>query len=197
MTNGERYRDQIHAITVGSESLYRGTYTADELVSRIEDMRSSAPGFRYGTADSWNKYADGTADPVIRVADILLINAFAYWQGGSIDTAVGVFDDDIDQANARIDSAAGDKDIERWVGETGWPSAGTTYQQAVPTTENAERYYHEAVCPRVAGGTNVFVFEAFDEPWKPQSIGDDGSAADETNWGVMTAERQDKYSLRC
>lgn len=46
-------------------------------------------------------------------------------------------------------------------------------------------------------GVNVFDFEAFDEPWKPVSIGDNGNIADETHWGAMTASRQAKYSLRC
>lgn len=44
---------------------------------------------------------------------------------------------------------------------------------------------------------NVFVFEAFDEPWKPDSIGDNGFAADEKNWGAMKADRSAKYSLKC
>jgi glucan 1,3-beta-glucosidase len=160
-------------------------------------VRSAAPGLRYGTADSWNKYADGAADPVVAVSDILLCNAFAYWQGAAIGNAVNVFNDDISQAFARVKSAAGGKQPELWVGETGWPSAGTTYQQAVPTLDNARRFYKEGVCPKVEDGTNVFVFEAFDEPWKPESIGADGNPADETHWGVMTVDRNEKYSLKC
>ncbi|KAL6858059.1 glycoside hydrolase 3 protein [Amphichorda felina] len=43
VTNKVKYREQIHAITVGSESLYRSTYTAYQLVSRLKDMRRAAP----------------------------------------------------------------------------------------------------------------------------------------------------------
>ena len=49
----------------------------------------------------------------------------------------------------------------------------------------------------VTWGVNVFVFEAFDEPWKPASVGEDGKAADETHWGVMTVDRVPKYDLTC
>jgi glucan 1,3-beta-glucosidase len=49
----------------------------------------------------------------------------------------------------------------------------------------------------IGWGYNVFYFEAFDEPWKPKSIGENGLAADETHWGAMTADRQSKYSLKC
>jgi exo-beta-1,3-glucanase (GH17 family) len=46
-------------------------------------------------------------------------------------------------------------------------------------------------------GYNAFFFEAFDEPWKPASVGTNGAAADEKHWGAMTADRKSKYSLRC
>ena len=48
-------------------------------------------------------------------------------------------------------------------------------------------------------GVNVFYFEAFDEPWKPTSVGDNGAAADETHWGAMNADRSLKagFPLQC
>jgi glucan 1,3-beta-glucosidase len=46
-------------------------------------------------------------------------------------------------------------------------------------------------------GFNVFFFEAFDEPWKPLSTGQDGNTADETHWGAMDVDRKAKYSLKC
>ena len=184
-------------MTVGSESLYRGNFTGDELAAKISDMRSSAPDFRYGTADSWNKFQDGTADPVIAVSDILLCNAFSYWQGQKMSNATGSFFDDIMQAFGRVQSQAGKKAPELWVGETGWPTAGSSYQDAVPGLGNAKKYFNEAICGMVKWGFNVFMFEAFDEPWKPVSIGEDGKAADETHWGAMKANREEKYSLKC
>lgn len=44
---------------------------------------------------------------------------------------------------------------------------------------------------------NVFVFEAFDEPWKPDTEGDGGVSANEKHWGAMTADRRPKYNLKC
>lgn len=130
-------------------------------------------------------------------ADVLLVNAFAYWQGAAIDGAVSVFEDDIAQAFARIRQAAGNRDVELWVGETGWPSEGTTYQAAVPSLKNAERFFKDGACKMVQGGTGTFYFEAFDEPWKPDSIGQDGSSANEKNWGAMKVNREPKFSLKC
>ncbi|KAJ0326235.1 hypothetical protein COL5a_007059 [Colletotrichum fioriniae] len=192
------YEDQVYAITVGSESMYRGNFTGTELADKIKDMKKAAPLFKIGTADSWNKYQDGTADAVIKEADILLTNAFSYWQGQTRDNATACFFDSIMQAFGRIQSVSGSlTKPELWVGETGWPSEGAKYQQAIPGQDNAQAFYDSGVCGMVNWGFNVFFFEAFDEPWKPHAIGEDGSEAPETHWGGMKADRAPKYPLRC
>lgn len=58
--------DVIHAITVGSEALYRGDLSAPKLLERINKVKNEFPKVTVGTADSWNKFADGTADPLIQ-----------------------------------------------------------------------------------------------------------------------------------
>ncbi|KAK1997438.1 family 17 glycosyl hydrolase [Colletotrichum falcatum] len=192
------YEGQVYAVTVGSESLYRGNFTGIELAAKIRDVRESAPHFKIGTADSWNKFQDGTADAVIGQADILLANAFSYWQGQTRDNATACFFDSIMQAFGRIQSVSGSTNKpEVWVGETGWPSDGAKYQNAVPGHGNAQAFYGDGVCAMVKWGFNVFFFEAFDEPWKPHAIGKDGSQAPETHWGGMNADRTAKYSLLC
>ena len=80
---------------------------------------------------------------------------------------------------------------------TGWPTAGSTYQSAVPGVSSAQTYWQTAICGILDWGVNVFSFEAFDEPWKPVSTGADGSVADETHWGVWNADRSTKYSTTC
>ncbi|KAI0138123.1 glycoside hydrolase family 17 protein [Hypoxylon sp. NC0597] len=199
--NTAKYKDQVYAITVGSESLYRGNFTGPELLEKIQDVKSAVgKGVKVGTADSWNKFADGTADAIVTSgsADILLTNAFSYWQGQVLSNATGSFYDDIFQAFGHIQEKAGGTDkIELWVGETGWPTAGDKYQNAQPGKQQASTFYSQAVCGMVDWGFNVFFFEAFDESWKPKAIGEDGSVADETSWGAMTADRKPKYSLKC
>jgi glucan 1,3-beta-glucosidase len=86
---------------------------------------------------------------------------------------------------------------ELWVGETGWPTAGSKYQAASPGLTEAQTYWSSAICGALAWGVNVFSFEAFDEPWKPKSVGQDGNVADETHWGVWNADRTSKYSVTC
>jgi len=103
--------------------MYRGNFTGAQPVAKINDVKSQTGGkFKVGTADSWNKYQDGTADPLVKGgADILLCNAFSYWQGQTIANSSGSFFDDIMQAFGHIQSTAGSTTSapELWVGETG------------------------------------------------------------------------------
>ncbi|MCJ1226032.1 glycoside hydrolase 3 protein, partial [Toensbergia leucococca] len=117
------YRDSVYAITVGSEALYRGSVTADQLLLNITDMQKAFPDKLIGYADSWNKFQDGTANPLITGGvKLLLVNAFAYWQGQNIKNATATYLDDLQQAFGKIQEKAGSVDaIELWNGETGWP----------------------------------------------------------------------------
>ena len=53
-----------------------------------------------------------------------LANAFAYWQGASMQNATKVYFDDIGKALQHIQDIAGDnaKNIQFANGETGWPT---------------------------------------------------------------------------
>jgi glucan 1,3-beta-glucosidase len=200
-TYAPKYKDQVYAITVGSETLYRGNFTGPQLLGKINQVKKATNNaFKVGTADSWSKYQDGSADALITGgADILLCNAFSYWQGQDITNATGSFFDDIMQAFGYIQEMSGSaaKTPELWVGETGWPTAGDKYQSAVPGVAGAKTFWSSAVCGALDWGINIFYFEAFDEPWKPVSVGQDGSAADETHWGAWTADRSPKFALKC
>ena len=61
-----QYKSQVYAITVGSETLYRGTFNGSQLLQKINQVKAMFPGVKVGTADSWNKYADGTANAVVQ-----------------------------------------------------------------------------------------------------------------------------------
>ncbi|KAF7137117.1 hypothetical protein CNMCM5793_007181 [Aspergillus hiratsukae] len=193
--------DVIDAITVGSEVLYRKSLTPQALLGRIQQVQKEFPKVTVGTVDSWNKFADGTADPIIQGGvTYFLANGFAYWQGQELSNATNTYFDDMAQALGHIEQVAGansDK-IRFGTGETGWPTTGgTDYGPAVASTENAADYYKSAVCGILAWGVDVFYFEAFDESWKPETKGDNGQMQDETHWGAFTADRKAKFDLTC
>ncbi|KAE8145339.1 glycoside hydrolase superfamily [Aspergillus avenaceus] len=193
--------DHIYAITVGSETLYRKGLTAEQLLAKIKQVQEAFPKVTVGTVDSWNKFYDGTADPIIKGGvNYFLANGFAYWQDTDIDNASKTYFKDMSDAQKHIEQVAGDnaKNIRFGNGETGWPTTGgSNYGKAIAKTEFAERYWKESVCGILKWGIDVFYFEAFDEAWKPTSIGDNGESMDETHWGLFTADRKPKFDTSC
>lgn len=81
LTHAPDYSDVIYGFTVGSETLYRHEQdeskglSVDELIAHIQDFKDKAgkKGLNQpvGTADSWNKFQDGTADKLIPEVGIL------------------------------------------------------------------------------------------------------------------------------
>ncbi|KAJ9255195.1 CAZyme family GH17 [Paecilomyces variotii] len=118
--------DVVEAITVGSETLYRGTFTGQQLLDRINKVKAMFPTVKIGTADSWNKFVDGTADPLITGGvEYILTNAFAYWQGQPAEDAHKTYFDDMAQTINHIQKLAGENanKIQIITGETGWPTS--------------------------------------------------------------------------
>ncbi|CDO95477.1 unnamed protein product [Kluyveromyces dobzhanskii CBS 2104] len=195
----------IEAFLVGSEALYREDMTASELADAISDIKkyvadikdsegNSYSGKQVGTVDSWNVLVDGGSATAIEAADFVMANAFSYWQGQTMDNASYSFFDDIMQALQTIQTAKGSTDIQFWVGETGWPSEGTHFEEAYPGLDNAKQFWSEAICAIRGWGVNVLVFEAFDEDWKPDTS---GTSDVEKYWGVWDADRSLKFQLNC
>lgn len=167
-THATQFKEQVYAVTVGSETLYRGNFTGEQLLEKILDVKDALGGdVKVGTADSWNKWADGTGDAVIKGGvDLIMANGFSYWQGAAAgDKAKEVYLDDIQHALGHIQQLSGSLDkIEFWNGETGWPTdGGSNYEDAHAGTDNAANFFQHAFCGALDWGINAFYFEAFDE----------------------------------
>lgn len=103
------------------------------------------------------------------------------------------------QALGHIQDLAGSLDaIEFMSGESGWPTdGGSNYESAIAGTANAATFYEQGFCGLLNWGVSAFYFEAFDEPWKPASVGTNGDAEIETTWGAFTVDRVAKFNVTC
>lgn len=198
-------KDSIRGITVGSEALYRGDLSPEDLSSKINTVKellndikdkngNSYAGTPVGTADSWNLWVDGANTAAIEACDFVFANAFSYWQGQTMNNASYSYSDDIMQAIKQIQSVKGSDDFNIWVGETGWPTEGENFESSEPSVSNAEQFWKEGICALRTWGVDTFVFEAFDEEWKPESS---GQATVEKHWGILDDNGKPKYDLSC
>ena len=88
---------------------------------------------------------------------------------------------------ALVKAASGDKPVV--VAETGWPGHGKPVGLAVPSGDNAMKYFIEVQQWGRREGVKLFYFSSFDEPWKRGQEGDVGS-----HWGLWDKDERRKYT---
>lgn len=177
---GQPFVDKITAISVGSEDLYRVSAVGirngenpgaqpDVIARYINQVRSAlsstiASRIPIGHVDTWTAWVDGANKPVIDTCDFIGMDAYPYFQyetANSIENANATFWD----AYRATDSATGDKPV--WITETGWPVGGKVSGQAVPGTQNAQRYWREVQCSATAAGINTYWYTLNDGASSP------------------------------
>jgi len=167
---GSELTDLIIGVNIGSEDLYRTSVTGlkndpegvgaspKTIVSFINDWRKafkSGPiaDVPVGHADTWDVWNNSTNKAVIDAVDFISVHEYPYYEndkGNSIENAGKLFDS---AYQATLD-AAGDKPV--WVTETGWPYVGETWDEAVASVENAEKYWKEVGCKKLFNKTPTF-----------------------------------------
>jgi len=162
-------------LVVGSEALYRGELTEEQLISYIERVRTAVPGVPVTTGEIYQTWIDHPN--LVTAVDVLFSNYYPYWEGVTIDSAIAA----LNASHQQVVNVAQGRDVG--VSETGWPSGGDTLGSAVPSPENAARYFMEFVTWAEVNSTVYFYFEAFDEPWKASYEGPQGAF-----WGIWDTD---------
>lgn len=152
-------KDWILAVSVGSEDLYRGDTDASTLASQINDVRGMMWGLgasdkSIGHVDTWTAWVDGANTAVIEAVDWLGNDAYAYFQGVSIDNgaANGAYWEAVNDVRA----VAQGKDV--WTTETGWPTVGDAIGAATPSVENQQIFWWQVACASMSSSTGLNFF---------------------------------------
>jgi exo-beta-1,3-glucanase (GH17 family) len=165
---------------VGNEVLLRGDLTEDELIDYIERAREGAPGVPIGYVDA---YFEFEVHPRITAAcDVILANCYPFWEGCPAEHAL-IY---MKEMYRRAQRAAHGKPVI--ISETGWPNIGTPTDGAVPSFENAIKYFIDTCQWAEQDGVEIFYFSSFDETWKVDAEGDVGAY-----WGLWDKDGNPKY----
>jgi glucan 1,3-beta-glucosidase len=163
-------------LVVGSEVLVRGDLTEAELVSYIRQIRQQAPG-DIPIAIHETEGALLSHPHAVAAVDIVIASVFPYWEGSAVEDAL----DRVASSWSRL-AESGARQV---ILETGWPSAGLPVGKAVPSLENATRYFLDFVAWARANQTGYFYFEAFDQKRRPET----------DSWGLWTTEALPKLDI--
>ena len=165
---------------VGNEVLLRGDLTEDELIDYIERARQGVSGVPVGYVDA---YFEFEVHPRITAAsDVILANCYPFWEGCPAEHALLY----MKEMYRRAQRAANGKPVI--ISETGWPNIGTPTDGAVPSFENAIKYFIDTYQWAEEDGVEVFYFSSFDEAWKVDAEGDVGAY-----WGLWDKDGNPKY----
>jgi len=167
-------------LAVGNEVLLRGELSEDELIDYIQRAKQAVPGVDVGYVDAYFKFADHPR--VTEACDVILANCYPFWESCPADYALLYIKDMYRRA---VQAANGRKVI---ISETGWPNMGTPFWGAVPSVENAIKYFINTYQWAEEEGVEIFYFSAFDETWKVDKEGDVGAY-----WGLWDKDGNLKY----
>jgi exo-beta-1,3-glucanase (GH17 family) len=167
-------------LAVGNEVLLRDELSEKELIEYLDRAKKGAPGIEVGYVDAYFKFVD--YPKVSDACDVIFANCYPFWEGYPAEHAFVYMKDMYQRA---VNVAKGKKVI---ISETGWPNLGTAVRGAVPSFENALRYFINAYQWADEAGIDIFYFSAFDEAWKIADEGDVGAY-----WGLWDKDGKLKY----
>lgn len=170
----------VDVAAVGNEVMYRKDLTEEELLGFINHAKSQIKDVPVGYVDAYYEFA---ARPAITEAcDVILANCYPFWEGCAQEYSLLYMKD----MYRRAKEAGNGKRVI--ITETGWPDQGSNLYGAVPSEENAMKYFINTQKWSNEEEIEIFYFSSFDESWK---VGDEGDVG--AYWGIWDKNEQLKF----
>lgn len=175
------YQDVVAAVNVGDEALasWSAHKTTEDVL--LEHVRTVKQAVRcpVTVADDWAYWREPTAR-LAGAVDFIAMHSYPIWNKHDVDTAMPFTISNFEA----VRKAHPGKTIA--ITQAGWPShtEGEPFVPGAGDEQKQKRYYEELTAWAKANGVTVFVFEAFDEPWKGRGT--------EGHWGLFTEGRRAK-----
>ncbi len=130
----------------------------------------------------------GTLDALVPELDFIAVHTYPVWEYKGIDEAMRVTIDDVARIEARHIG------VPVAITEAGWTtrSNGRGIEPHNANEDLQAQYYDQLTAWGESRALRVYVFEAFDEPWKGSPDPDEP----EKHWGLFTEGRRPKPAMR-
>lgn len=171
----------VDILAIGNEVLLREDLEVEQLVEYIKRVKMELPNVTIGYVDAYYMFVN--YPEIVEECDVILANCYPFWEYCSIETAL----DYMKQMYTLVqESSFGKKVI---ISETGWPSKGEKYGDAVPSYNNAMSYFIQTQKWAKENNIETFYFSSFDEIWKINHEGEYGAY-----WGIWDKEGNYKFN---
>ncbi len=167
-------------IAIGNEVLLREDLEVEQLVEYIKQVKAAVPSIPVGYVDAYYMFVN--YPEIVEVCDVIFANCYPFWEHCSIEIAIEYMKKMYELAK---EHSQGKQVI---ISETGWPTKGDLYGAAVPSYENAMRYFIQTIEWTKREGIQLFYFSSFDEAWKIDHEGEYGAY-----WGLWDKDGHFKF----
>jgi len=182
------YEEIIFAVAVGNENTsewHHNLMNAETLALHVNYLktRCSAPVTFCEGAYSWNQHCQSLA----KVVDFISIHSYPLWLKKHLNEALDVNMYDY------LETIKTYPDKQVIFTEFGWATSSTGQMNEEDTNEDAQKVYLDQVAKWAESNQLImFVFEAFDEPWK----GGNNPLEPEKHWGIYHLDRTPKKAFQ-
>ncbi|HIQ05806.1 MAG TPA: hypothetical protein EYH31_08955, partial [Anaerolineae bacterium] len=179
----------IVASVIGGETLLSGDLSEWDLVGYLNRARELG-NVPVTTGEPWSVWCnEASVKPRCQgrallgeAVDFVLVHSHPYWEGVPIEHAAA----HVVATYLTLRATYPDRLVV--IGETGWPTCGDMYGNAVPGLENQRWFAEELWRWSNLYQVPVLYFEAFDEEWK---VAEEGAV--DGCWGLYYADRTPKH----
>ena len=179
-----RFPDVVAAVNVGNEALVEWNdhmVPVDQVIAYVRTVRAAIDQ-PVTVAENYAWWCTPDGARLAAELDIVGVHSYPVWEGLAIDEGLGRTITDLERVRAAL------PDARMAVLEAGWASTAAEFGPRSSEAIQA-RYVKELTAWARQANTTVFLFEAFDEPWK----GDPGNPAGaEKHWGLWNVDRTPK-----
>ncbi|AUD63970.1 glycosyl hydrolase [Tenericutes bacterium MO-XQ] len=168
-------------IAIGNEVLLREDLEVEQLIDYIKRVKAAVPHIPVGYVDAYYMFVN--YPEIVDVCDVIFANCYPFWEHCALDISVEYMKKMYELA---VKHAKGKPVV---ISETGWPTKGEQYGGAVPSYENAMRYFINAYEWANQENIQLFYFSSFDEIWKMNHEGEYGAY-----WGLW--DKDGKYKFK-
>jgi exo-beta-1,3-glucanase (GH17 family) len=182
-----RFGDIVVAVNVGNEALVDWNdhmVPLEKVIAYVRRVRAAVDQ-PVTVADNYRWWAEHGA-PLAAEVDFLGVHTYPVWEGKTIEEALAYTVENIESVRAALPG----RPIA--VLEAGWPTIASEFGDRASEASQA-RHYGELRQWAAATNTTVFLFEAFDEPWKGDP---DNPLGAEKHWGLFNVDRTPKEAMR-
>ena len=156
-----------------------GVWLDEDLENNEKELQA---GIKLAQAGHVDILAVGNEVMLTAACDVILANCYPFWESCPAEHALLYMKEMYRIAT----KAANGKPVI--VSETGWPNVGSPEGGAIPSYENAIRYFINTYKWAEEDGIDIIYFSSFDETWKISEEGDVGAY-----WGLWNKDGVPKY----